>query len=92
MIGIKMTTELEQLSAHAESNSFTPMTEVEMATIKGGTDIPPWLQDLIQQVGDLLDSLGNPAVDGQTSEDDFWDDFEEELNELGLEQPVDIDV
>ena len=84
-----MTTELKNFSNSTESNSFTPMTEAEMASIKGGTDIPPWLDDLIQQVQNLLEALGNPDTDG-VGEDDFWDDFGEELDAMGLQQSTDI--
>lgn len=76
----------------AESEAFVPLTESQMGSIRGGTDWPDWIVDLIDDVVqstsdaiDYLDTIMDPApVD---FDDDYWDEVEDALQDEGFMPP-----
>lgn len=71
------------------SNAFVPMSEEQMTVTKGGTDLPDWLQDLIDTVADLLAQLEGVFEDPDSIDDDVWDDLRDDLEADGI---LDTDV
>jgi hypothetical protein len=67
---------------------FTPMTKTQMASIRGGDDMPDWLVDLIEQFGDILDYLADYIVDNDMPPDfdNWYDDVWEELEQNLLDE------
>jgi len=87
------TTNTPNSVSETEDSVFTPMTEKQMSLTKGGTDLPDWLQDLIDHFDDLWDYLeGLLPADPDQATEDFWEDLEEDLAEEGYVPPTEEEL
>jgi hypothetical protein len=82
-------------SSSKTESVFTPMTKTQMVSIKGGDDLPEWLQDLIDQFGDVIDGLldyVNDVPDTDHWYDDVWEEFEQDLLDNGWVPPTEEEI